>query len=63
MAATDHSTSPQRWSPRSLRLAVFGLAGERAAASAAGPGSLRWRIVDELALLDETIVRAGVKIA
>ena len=44
-------------------LAVFGLAGERAAARAAGPGSLRWRIVDELALLDETIVRAGVKIA
>jgi hydroxyethylthiazole kinase len=44
-------------------LAVFGLAGERAAASAAGPGSLRWRIVDELALFDETTVRAGVKIA
>jgi hydroxyethylthiazole kinase len=44
-------------------LAVFGLAGERAAASAPGPGSLRWRIVDELALLDETTVRTGVKIA
>ena len=44
-------------------LAVFGLAGERAAARAAGPGSLRWRIVDELALLDEATVRAGVKIA
>jgi hydroxyethylthiazole kinase len=44
-------------------LAVFGLAGERAATRAAGPGSLRWRIVDELALLDETTVRAGVKIA
>jgi hydroxyethylthiazole kinase len=44
-------------------LAVFGLAGERAAAKAAGPGSLRWRIVDELALLDETAVRAGVRIA
>jgi hydroxyethylthiazole kinase len=43
-------------------LAVFGLAGERAAALAAGPGSLRWRIVDELALLDEATVRAGVKI-
>jgi hydroxyethylthiazole kinase len=44
-------------------LAVFGLAGERAAAGAAGPGSLRWRIVDELAMLDETIVRGGVRIA
>jgi hydroxyethylthiazole kinase len=44
-------------------LAIFGLAGERAAARAAGPGSLRWRIVDELALLDEATVRAGVKIA
>jgi hydroxyethylthiazole kinase len=43
-------------------LAVFGLAGERAAAVAAGPGSLRWRLVDELALLDEATVRAGVKI-
>jgi hydroxyethylthiazole kinase len=44
-------------------LALFGLAGERAAARAAGPGSLRWRLVDELALLDEPTVRAGVKIA
>jgi hydroxyethylthiazole kinase len=44
-------------------LAVFGLAGERAAARAAGPGSLRWQIVDELALLDQAAVRAGVKIA
>jgi hydroxyethylthiazole kinase len=44
-------------------LAVFGLAGERAAADAAGPGSLRWRLLDELALLDEATVRAGVKIA
>ena len=44
-------------------LAVFGLAGERAAAKSAGPGSLRWRIVDELAMLDEATVCAGVKIA
>ena len=44
-------------------LAAFGLAGERAAARAEGPGSLRWRIVDELALLDEATVRAGVQIA
>ena len=44
-------------------LATFGLAGERAAAAAAGPGSLRWRIVDELAALDETAMLAGVRIA
>jgi hydroxyethylthiazole kinase len=44
-------------------LAIFGLAGERAAAAAAGPGSLRWRLLDELALLDQATVRAGVKIA
>jgi hydroxyethylthiazole kinase len=44
-------------------LGVFGLAGERAAARAAGPGSLRWQLVDELTLLDDATVRAGVKIA
>jgi hydroxyethylthiazole kinase len=44
-------------------LAVFGLAGQRAAAAAQGPGSLRWRIVDELALLDRTTVLEGVRIA
>jgi hydroxyethylthiazole kinase len=38
-------------------LAAFGLAGERAAARAVGPGSLRWQIVDELALLDEATVQ------
>jgi len=44
-------------------LAVFGLAGERAAAQAHGPGSLRWRLVDELANLDEASLREGVRIA
>jgi hydroxyethylthiazole kinase len=44
-------------------LAVFGLAGERAAAAASGPGSLRWRIVDELASLDEAVVLEGARIA
>lgn len=43
-------------------LAVFGLAGERAAATAAGPGSLRVQIVDQLAALDERTVTAGVRI-
>jgi hydroxyethylthiazole kinase len=44
-------------------LAVFGLAGERAAAAAAGPGSLRVRIVDELAALEERALASGVRIA
>jgi hydroxyethylthiazole kinase len=44
-------------------LAIFGLAGERAAAEAPGPGSLRWQIVDQLALLDEAAILGGVKIA
>ncbi|MCE3249835.1 MAG: hydroxyethylthiazole kinase, partial [Geminicoccaceae bacterium] len=43
-------------------LALFGLAGERAAARSAGPGSLRVQIVDELAALDEATVGAGVRI-
>ena len=43
-------------------IAVFGLAGERAAAAAAGPGSLRWRLMDELHGLDEAAVRAGARI-
>jgi hydroxyethylthiazole kinase len=46
-----------------IGLAVFGLAGERAAAETPGPGSLRVRIVDQLALLDEATLRAGVRIA
>ncbi|NDL60857.1 hydroxyethylthiazole kinase [Phytoactinopolyspora mesophila] len=44
-------------------LAVFGLAGERAAAQAAGPGSLRWRLLDELHGLDEQSVLDGVRIS
>jgi hydroxyethylthiazole kinase len=44
-------------------LALFGLAGERAAALAPGPGSLRWQIVDQLALLDEEAVLQGARIA
>lgn len=43
-------------------LSVFGLAGERAAAGAAGPGSLRWRLLDELYALDERTVLDGTRI-
>jgi len=43
-------------------LALFGLAGERAAARARGPGSLKVELLDELAALDERTVHAGVRI-
>lgn len=43
-------------------LAVFGLAGSRAAARSAGPGSLRLALIDELYALDEAAVRNGVRI-
>lgn len=43
-------------------LATFGLAAERAAVKADGPGSLRWRLLDELSNLDEIRLQDGVKI-
>ena len=42
--------------------AAYATAGERAAAGAAGPGSLRWRLLDELHNLDEAALREGVRI-
>jgi hydroxyethylthiazole kinase len=44
-------------------LAVFGLAAELAAAEAAGPGSLRWRLLDRLAGIDEAALARGIRIA
>jgi hydroxyethylthiazole kinase len=44
-------------------LAVLGVAGERAATDAAGPGSLRWRLLDELHSLDQRTVEIGVRLA
>lgn len=46
----------------SQAIGVFGLAGERAAAAAAGPGSLRWQIIDHLALLDQATLNGGIRI-
>lgn len=43
-------------------LAVFGLAGERAAAGAPGPGSFHVRLYDELAALAPRHVRAAARI-
>lgn len=44
-------------------LAVFGLAGELAAERSAGPGELRWRLLDALYGLDANAVRAGVRVS
>ncbi len=44
-------------------LAVYGLAAERAASAADGPGSLRWHLLDELAGLDEASLLEGVRIS
>jgi hydroxyethylthiazole kinase len=43
-------------------LAIFALAGERAAARTRGPGTLKVELLNELALLDEAVVRAEVRI-
>lgn len=44
-------------------LAVFGLAGERAAARAGGPGTLRVLVIDELAGLDRAAVVEGARLS
>ena len=56
------AVEPEPLAAAASALAVFGLAAERAAADAAGPGSLRWRLLDELAGLDETTLLEGVRI-
>lgn len=43
-------------------LAIIGLAGERAAARSAGPGSLRVALLDEVYQLDEATVTGGARI-
>ena len=50
MAATAHA------------LAMLGLAGELAAAEAAGPGSFRVRLLDELYNMDQEALEAGARI-
>lgn len=53
---------PDPLAAAALALAVFGLAAERAAALASGPGSLRWRLLDQLAALDERTLSEGISI-
>lgn len=44
-------------------LALFAVAGERAAAGAEGPGSFGWRFLDALAAVDEAALEAEARIA
>lgn len=44
-------------------LACFGLAAERAAETAAGPGSYRTALLDALAMIDPSVLAAGARIA
>jgi hydroxyethylthiazole kinase len=46
----------------STALAFFGLAGEQAAARAAGPGSFQTALLDSLYAMDEEALRRGTKI-
>lgn len=57
------AVEPDPLTATTYALAVYGLAGERAAAKAEGPGSLRWRLLDELHSLDENAVRQGIRLA
>jgi hydroxyethylthiazole kinase len=47
------AVEPEPLAATAYALAVFGLAGEIAARDAAGPGTLRWRLLDALHQLDE----------
>ncbi len=56
------AVEPDPLAASAAALSVFGLAAERAAVEADGPGSLRWRLLDELWNLDEMTLQQGVKI-
>lgn len=43
-------------------LSVLGVAGERAATDSPGPGTLRWRILDELHSMDDRCLDVGVRL-
>ena len=62
MVAAFLAVEPDPLAAATGALAVFGLAAEKAAAKAEGPGSLRWRLLDALAGLDEPTLREGITI-
>lgn len=55
------AVQPEPLAATAYGLGVFGLAGEIAARDAAGPGTLRWRLLDALHQLDEPAL-GGVRI-
>lgn len=57
------AVDPEPLAATAHAFAAFATAGERAAAGCPGPGSLRWRLLDELHRLDEAALRGGVCIA
>jgi hydroxyethylthiazole kinase len=62
ISAAFLAVTPDPLAASAHALALFGLAGARAAARSAGPGELRWRMADMLYGLDEPAVREGVRI-
>ena len=56
------ATSPSAWTGTVAALAYYGLAGERAAAASAGPGSFAVAFLDALAALDAAAVTAGARV-
>ncbi|MEM8950844.1 MAG: hydroxyethylthiazole kinase [Pseudomonadota bacterium] len=62
IAAAFLTVEPDPLAATAAALSVFGLAAERAARKAEGPGSLRWRLLDELSTLDDHMLQDGVKI-
>ncbi|MEL6962184.1 MAG: hydroxyethylthiazole kinase [Pseudomonadota bacterium] len=62
LVAAFLTVEPNALAASAQALAVLGLAAERAAVKAEGPGSLRWRLLDELARLDETMLHEGLAI-
>ncbi len=63
LAAAFAATTPDPLHATAYALAVLGLCGEIAARESAGPGSLRWRLLDALHGLDEAAVLDGVRVS
>jgi hydroxyethylthiazole kinase len=57
------AVSDDRLVATTAALAVLGVAGERAATDSPGPGTLRWRILDELHTLDRRTLQVGVRLS
>jgi len=56
------AVSPDRVMAAATALAAFGLAGERAASRASGPGSFKVALFDEMAALEPADLKTGAKV-